>query len=562
MKQTLLILLIAILTDILLKGCANVASPTGGPRDTIPPSLISSFPINGTTNYNLQEFTFEFSEFIKADKIKQQLIITPRTENKYKTIIKKNSLILRFEEPFSDSTTYNFNFADGVEDITEGNPVVNLSLAFSTGPFIDSLSISGTTVDLFSQKPANGYTVGLYLFSDTLDLFSEKPIYFTTTNDSGKFNLSYIKSGNYKLIAFNDENSNITLDPETESHGFIQSSIQLDSSLYLSKSIASVVQNVKPITFINARPTGPYIELKYNKSIDKYSIEPPVLHHSLTGPDKEIIRIYKPDNQLDGDSINIISFVMDSLHNQSTDTINSAFIESNRKPSDFTYSIKPLNTSISDSIKMKFNFNKPIKKIDSALLYIQYDTLIKWELKTLFSWNQNRTEFVLTAPLDTKTILDSISNTSINDTVQTNESSRQKFKSTATTKNIKFYADNNAFISVENDSSTIKNIAIPLQESDEYGTVKLSIQTSYKSYNVQLIDNTGKAVYQKWNEQNLTFPKVKPNKYSIRILIDNNQDGKWSAGNILLDNLPEDIYIYPEETSVRENWVLEIDISF
>ena len=64
------------------------------------------------------------------------------------------------------------------------------------------------------------------------------------------------------------------------------------------------------------------------------------------------------------------------------------------------------------------------------------------------------------------------------------------------------------------------------------------------------------------NQKDLTFSKVTPGKYAIRALIDNNKDGKWSAGNLLLNTVPEDIYLHKEETAVRENWVLEIEISF
>ncbi|MBC6411330.1 MAG: Ig-like domain-containing protein, partial [Ekhidna sp.] len=46
-------------------------------------------------------------------------------------------LIVKLEGELKDSTTYNINFADGVVDVTEKNPVENFSIAFSTGDFID-----------------------------------------------------------------------------------------------------------------------------------------------------------------------------------------------------------------------------------------------------------------------------------------------------------------------------------------------------------------------------------------------------------------------------------------
>ena len=59
------------------------------------------------------------------------------------------------------------------------------------------------------------------------------------------------------------------------------------------------------------------------------------------------------------------------------------------------------------------------------------------------------------------------------------------------------------------------------------------------------------------------FPYVKPGKYTFRVLIDEDEDGQWSSGNILQDKEPEPVYFYSEIFDVRANWQLEnIQISF
>ena len=146
--KALVILLIISLFD----RCASSSNPTGGPKDTIPPTLISSVPQAGSKNYKGSTILLEFDEYVNSDKLKQNLIITPTTKIKYKVIPRKTFVEIKLEEPLADSTTYNFNFFKGITDITEKNPAVNLSLPFSTGPTIDSMSISGFVIDHLTEK--------------------------------------------------------------------------------------------------------------------------------------------------------------------------------------------------------------------------------------------------------------------------------------------------------------------------------------------------------------------------------------------------------------------------
>ena len=85
-------------------------------------------------------------------------------------------------------------------------------------------------------------------------------MYFTSSNEAGEYSIEYIKTGTYKILAFEDDNGNLLLDPETEQHGFLEQTIQLDSAITL-RPIRCILQNVKPIQLINARPAGPYVEL-------------------------------------------------------------------------------------------------------------------------------------------------------------------------------------------------------------------------------------------------------------------------------------------------------------
>ena len=163
----------------LITSCANPGSPTGGPRDTIPPIRTNTVPEHKSTNYKGQSILLEFDERIKTDNIKDQLIITPLTESDYEIIIKKNTIKLNFEEPFKDSTTFTLNFRESIQDITESNPTDDNKFTFSTGSFIDSLSITGYVKELLTYDTIENVVVGMYNAYDTITIYNGSPYYFT-----------------------------------------------------------------------------------------------------------------------------------------------------------------------------------------------------------------------------------------------------------------------------------------------------------------------------------------------------------------------------------------------
>ncbi len=559
MKRLIYLFLFVLLIDLSFQKCANPGRPTGGPKDTIPPTLIYANPSLGTTNFNESEIELEFSEFINADKIKQQLIITPKSDIQYKSIVKRNKLIIKLEDDLADSTTYNFSFADAVTDITEKNPVVNLSLAFSTGDYIDSLSLRGYVEELMEGLPGKGYLVGLYPLSDTLDYFSQNPLYFSTTNDSGTFKMNYLKEGDYKILAFFDDNRNLLLDPETESHGFLEDTVSLYSNLEL-ETIRSLLQNVKPLKLINSRPIGPYVESKFNKMIDTYTIHPTNLNHNIIGENRDVIRIYKPEFVDYSDSLTLYLTASDSLNNTVTDTLKFAFLESNRKPASFSYTINRNILPLEDTFKLKLDFNKPITQTNFIGVSIQADSLVTYTPSFDTAWNPNKTSLNLFGTYSV-TILDSMILNSLPDSVKL-DSLGNPHDNIQRSLPLDLVFPKGTFISVEQDSSLSKTLSIQERKTSQGGKLLIRTITDFESYTLQLLNEKGKVAYQSSEKSEIIFNNISPGKYLIRILIDNNQDGRWSYGNLLANKEPEEIFIYAEETSIRENWVIELDIAF
>ena len=59
------------------------------------------------------------------------------------------------------------------------------------------------------------------------------------------------------------------------------------------------------------------------------------------------------------------------------------------------------------------------------------------------------------------------------------------------------------------------------------------------------------------NETSCIFKNIKPSKYYIKIIIDENKNGKWDTGSYLKKIKPEKTFHLEKELDVRANWILE-----
>lgn len=215
---------------LLLAGCAKQTSPTGGPKDETPPELVKSNPEHNTVNYKGSEIELTFSELIQLNKPKDEIIISPAIKE-IETTYRKNKVFISFKSELQDSTTYSFSFRESVQDLTEKNSASNLKLAFSTGSFIDSLSVEGRIMDLLTNKPLPNITVAVHYESDTFDIFKHKAEIITKSDLDGNFLIENLKPTSYTLYAFNDKNKNLFVDSKSEKYGFISEPINLKNTL-------------------------------------------------------------------------------------------------------------------------------------------------------------------------------------------------------------------------------------------------------------------------------------------------------------------------------------------
>jgi hypothetical protein len=96
--------------------------------------------------------------------------------------------------------------------------------------------------------------------------------------------------------------------------------------------------------------------------------------------------------------------------------------------------------------------------------------------------------------------------------------------------------------------------------TSDYGNLRLVLE-NVKRYPilVELTDNTGKifASYYSENSNKITFDGLEPNKFTVRVIYDDNKDKAWTPGNFLEKRQSEEVIYFPKEIDVRANWDVE-----
>ncbi|PSR04681.1 MAG: hypothetical protein BRD50_03090 [Bacteroidetes bacterium SW_11_45_7] len=63
------------------------------------------------------------------------------------------------------------------------------------------------------------------------------------------------------------------------------------------------------------------------------------------------------------------------------------------------------------------------------------------------------------------------------------------------------------------------------------------------------------------DQQNgLTIKHLRPQTYKLRIIVDQNNNGRWDPGNYSRNKQPEQVIYYKGKIEVRKNWENEIKV--
>lgn len=548
MKLNWLILLLA--TCILAQQCAKQTAPTGGPKDIIPPQLEYSTPKNKGVNFNGKEIQLSFDELIQLNNPREQLIITPTIGKKFEVTARKNKVILTLNAELQENTTYNINFRESIQDLTEKNPA-KVKLAFSTGPYIDSLIISGFVKDALTDQPVKNFTVAVVQAIDTFNIFKHPAAWISLTDNLGKFSIENLKPGKYFLYAFNDGNKNLTVDGKSEKYGFKSTDINLTQSLDSIKLLV-FKQDISNLKLISARPTFAYFNIRLSKSLVDYKLTPESGSQtfSMLESDLTTIKVYNTISNID--SLQVRLQAEDSIGSKVDTLLYVKFSKKESTKDKFTTKIESVNLIESKSLfSSEISFSKPVISLNPDSIYVQVDSVNR----ITFSKNELKLDETLTKLSISKKLEPKPKPPAPPPTAQ-----KKVTQSKAQPLNMFTLAKAFA-ISIENDSASRTTKPLNIIVPEDHASISTKIQTK-ENFILQLLDKSNNVVEEsKNNKAAHIFENINPGTYYMRVLIDLNKNGKWDAGNYKnrIESEPVIYYTNPKggkDIFLKANWQL------
>ncbi len=212
--------------------CASILTPTGGPRDTLPPVIMMMTPDNYSTSFDATKIYIEFDEFVVIKDQQKEFYTSPAMKKKPSVYTRNRGIVVEIKDTLLENTTYALNFGSAIRDNNEGNPLNSMRYVFSTGETIDSMIVSGYTAD--SYKADSVSKSFIYFFPvDSLEnvaeydstLFNHQPAVIARAENNGIFIAQNLKPIKYRVYAYEDTNGNQTYEPGTDQVGFLDQDI-------------------------------------------------------------------------------------------------------------------------------------------------------------------------------------------------------------------------------------------------------------------------------------------------------------------------------------------------
>lgn len=521
---------------LILVGCAKRGSITGGSKDTIAPVLKISFPKNYTTNFKGDEIKLTFNEYIKLKDLNKQLVISPPMKNEpliLPTTVSKY-LTIKIKDTLQPNTTYSFNFGQSIADNNEGNPYDQFKYVFSTGNYIDSLSLGGRVKDAHEKEVESFVSVMLYEVNDKFKdsvVYKENPRYITNTLDSLKtFRLENLKAGKYLLVAMKDYNNNNKFNPKKDKIGFHKQFITIPNDTVYELELFKETLPFK--AYKPSLASGNRLLMGYEGNMGLANNRPKItlknrdeiLSTIVTQlPKKDSLQIwYKP---LKADSL-ALAVAKDDYRANFTFKIKDAKKD--------TLSITPVQSGILNfRDRLTLNSSTPLVAFDKTKMRITNKDSVSVEFTPQYDdFNQQLHFDFKAAPSEKYTL--SLLPGALTD-----------------------------FFEKSNDTLTYK---LSTRSLSDYGNLRVNLQNvKHFPVIVELTNNKGDVIASEYSEKNsiVDFDLLEPSVFSIRVIYDENKNKIYDPGNYLEKRYAEEVIYSSKEISLHANhdWEETFDLS-
>lgn len=508
-------------------GCAKRGSITGGLKDTIAPVLKGSFPENFSKNFKGNEIKLVFDENIKLKNLNKQLIISPpmKYEPSILPTTPSKTITIKIKDTLQPNTTYSFNFGQSIADNNEGNPLNQFKYVFSTGDYIDSLSLGGTVKSAYDKEVESFVSVMLYDVNDTFKdsvVYNDNPRYVTNTLDSLKtFRFENLKAGKYLLVAMKDYNSNNKYNPKTDKIGFSKEFITIPNDTLYELELFKEALPFK--TFKPTQASGNRLFLGYEGVVNSAAARPKLILKNNTEVLSNIITKFPKKDSL---QIWYKPIKVDSL---------TLAVAKDKYETNFTFKIKDQKKdTMSISAKQTGNL-----KLRERFTLESSTPLIRIENSKINLINNAKTAVPFTTEYD-----------------EFNQKLYFDFKKEPS-ENYTFEILPGAltdFFEKSNDTLTYK---LNTGNTSDYGNLTVVLE-NIKQFPViiELTNIKGDVLATEYTEKNTTveFNLIEPALYTLRAIYDTNKNKEWDSGNFLEKRQAEEVIYFSKEIDVRANW--------
>lgn len=524
MNKTLSNFIFLVFIGLLIVNCANRGTPDGGPKDETPPEIVEEFPKNFTTNFKSKIIKIYFNEYVRVKDLQKQLVISPPLTTQPEITPlggASKSITIKIHDTLQLNTTYAFNFGNSIVDNNEENPYPYYRYVFSTGDYIDSLSVKGTIVDAIKRKTETFVTVALYevdsTFNDSI-IYKKPPKYITNTLDSlTTFSIDNIKAGKYMIMALKDANNDNKFQQKTDQIAFYKNFITVPTD-----SLFTLKLFTEEPDFIAIRPQivasekiafgfeGDYTKMKIT---NKFEV-PDDFKYRITKDNKADTLYYWYKPKLEVDSLN---FKVTHINYEKDFTVKLR----KQKKDSLTINVNPTGViGIDESINFR-----------GTIPFVQFDT----SKINLIDKDSTKIEFT--------TKFDTLINTySINFKKKDNYKYNLQLLPGAI---LDFY---------DKENDTLKYV-LTTKQASEFGFARFTLVNATYPLIIQLTNEKDEVQVEQYitKPDIIDFSNLAPSTYYIRVIHDTNGNGKYDTGNYLKKIQPERVS-YFKEIEVRADW--------
>lgn len=493
-------LTLAVVSLVLLSGCAKRAAPPGGPPDETPPKVISTNPADGDTLVPTDSpITVQFNEPIKPNK--NAVLLYPYVDG-LRLKFGKKSLEIKHKERFVQDATYTLILTPAFSD-RHGNKLGKVyEIAFSTGIEMDTLVVDGVVLDGELFTATSEAMIAVYADS----LMPDSPLRVTFSAHNGHFRLKHLPQRSLWLFALAGSGS--SFDWERADKVAIPTN-------------ATLLPQTKPQTLILARNDTLPPKVISTSAADSYTVrikfdECPIID-SISADTRGTVWFDPADS-------------MSVLIRQKKSPLGSSMLI---KACDGFYNCAVLSAVV--PINAKSDTNAPILAVGRRIRILPDEPV----------------NIIASEPFSAKlsiTIDDSAANF---DTVRISPNVlvvrfRKLLRPSAV---VKVVLDSlcDDFGNCTQDSFSVA------VSGERLGDVTVSGIFQCENLNVFLRDAAGRFFELQWNGRSFTRA-VPAGAYTVWRFCDENNDGRWTPGRIKPFRYSELLELFPDTISVRAGW--------